>query len=224
MQRFAVIGLGRFGSQLARALARAGAEVIAIDRNRRLVEEIADEVAVAVQLDSTDEDALRAQDVDKVDAAVVGIGQDFEANILTTVVLKAIGIKYILARAERKTHGQILKRIGAHEVIFPEEESALRWAFKLRAPQLSEKMEFAPGYSLVQYHAPASFNGRDLLTLDLRRKHRVNLIAIRPAADAADPKASRQVINVPQPDTIIRRGDLLWLVGADEDLAALPSE
>lgn len=226
MQRFAVIGLGRFGGQLARALARAGNEVIAIDKDKRLIEQISEDVAVAVQLDSTDEDALRAQSVDKVDAAIVGIGQDFENNILTTVVLKAIGVKYILARAERRTHGEILKRIGAHEVIFPEEESAMRWAFRLRAPQLGEKLEFAPGYSLVQYQAPLSFDGKDLLNLQLRKKYRVNLIGIRSGGEGAETekKVKRRIINVPQPDTIIKQGDLLWLVGSDEDLASLPDK
>ena len=96
MQRFAVIGLGRFGAQLARALSRSGAEVIAIDKDRSLVDRFSDEVTLAVRLDSTDEEALRAQGVDKVDVAVVGIGQGFEASVLTTVTLKAIGVKRIL--------------------------------------------------------------------------------------------------------------------------------
>ena len=226
MPRFAVIGLGRFGSQLARALTRTGAEVIAIDKDHKSVEQISKEVAVAVRLDSTDEEALRSQGVDKVEAAIVGIGQDFEANILTTVTLKSLKVRYICARAEQQTHGEILRRIGADEVIFPEDESAQRWAFKLWAPHISEKLEFAEGFSLAQYTAPASFDGKTLLELQLRKKYRVNLIGLRhsggPAAD--EKKNKRQIINVPQPDSMIHKGDLLWLAGSDEDLAALPDK
>jgi len=223
MQRFAVIGLGRFGSQLARALTKAGVEVIAIDKDRKIIEQISDEVTMAVRLDSTDEDALRAQCVDKVDVAIIGIGKDFEANILTTVMLKSMGVRHICARAERKMHGQILLRIGADEIIFPEDESALRWSFKLTAPQISEKLEFSPGFSLAQYISPGSFDNKTLLELQLRSKYQVNLIGLRRAA-AGEQKANQQIINVPLPDTVIHKGDMLWVVGSDENLAKLPGK
>jgi trk/ktr system potassium uptake protein len=224
MQRFAVIGLGRFGAQLAKGLTRAGAEVVAIDKDRKIIENISSEVTVAVRLDSTDEDALLAQGVDKVDVAIIGIGQGFETSILTTVTLKSIGVKHICARAERQMHGRILRRIGADEIIFPEDESAQRWSFKLMAPQISEKLEFAPGFSLAQYTAPGSFQDKTIIELQLRKKYRVNLIGFRRAETKSDTKLSRQVINVPQPDTVIHKGDLLWLVGSDEDLATLPEK
>jgi len=234
MQRFAVIGLGRFGTQLARSLTRAGAEVLAIDKDRKIIEQISPEVTVAVRLDSTDEDALRAQGVDKVDVAIVGIGQDFEANLLTTVTLKAMGVEHICSRAERIKHGEILRRIGADEVIFPKDESARRWSFKLMAPQISEKLEFAPGFSLAQYTAPPSFDGKTIVDLQLRKKYRVNLIGLRKTTDEptdADQspgregrRTARPIINVPVPETVINHGDLLWLVGSDEDLAALPDK
>ena len=226
MPRYAVIGLGRFGSQLARALAQTGAEVIAIDKNHKLVEQVSDEVTMAVRLDSTDEEALRSQGVDKVDAAIVGIGRDFEANVMTTVVLKSLGVKMICARAEEQMHGKILKRIGADEVIFPEDESAQRWSFKLVAPLIADKLEFAPGFSLAQYTAPGSFSGKSVLELQLRKKYRVNLVGLRHSDQKIDEgkKLSRQVLNVATPEMVINAGDLLWLVGSDEDLAALPDE
>ncbi|MBI9018906.1 MAG: TrkA family potassium uptake protein [Phycisphaerae bacterium] len=227
MQRFAVIGLGRFGTHLARALTKSGAEVIAIDKDRAIVEKISEEVTVAVRMDSMDEDALRAQGIDKVDVAIVGIGQDFEANILTTVTLKAIGVKRIIARAERATHGQILQRIGADEIIFPEHESATRWSFKLMAPRIGEKLEFGPGFSLGKYSAPKSFDGKTVQTLQLRKRFLINLVGIRKGDNdniAKDKKLSRQIINVPQPDSIINQGDLLWVIGSDEDLSKLPDK
>jgi len=225
MPRIAVIGLGRFGSQLALGLAKAGAEVIAIDKNHKLVEQISQEVAVAVRLDSTDEDALREQRIDKVDVAVVGIGDDFEANILTTVTLKSLGVKCICARAEEKTHGKILKRIGADEIIIPEDESAQRWSFRLLAPQIGEKMELAPGFSLARYTTPDSFAGKNLIDLQLRKKYGVNLIGLRAHGEITDKeKKSKKLFKMPQPETIIQMGDILWLVGADENLANLPEK
>jgi trk system potassium uptake protein TrkA len=225
MPRIAVIGLGRFGSELALQLTKSGAEVIAIDKDSKLVEQLAQEVAVAVRLDSTDEQALREQGIDKVDVAVVSIGDNFEANILTTVTLKSLGVKCICSRAEEETHGKILKRIGADEIIIPEEESAQRWSFRLLAPQIGEKMELAPGFSLARYPAPDSIAGKSLIDLQLRKKYRVNLIGLRPHGEITDEeKKSKKLIKIPQPETIIQKGDILWLVGADEDLANLPEK
>ncbi len=216
MQKFAVIGLGRFGSQLAKNLTSRGAEVLAIDKDRRIIEKISGEVAIAVRLDSTDEEALSHQGVDKVDAAIVGIGKDFEASVLTTVILKSMEIGHICCRAERSLHGRILKRIGANAVIYPEDESAQHWSFMLTAPQIGEKLDFAPGYSLIKYTAGKSFDKKSLLDLHLRKEYQVNLVGIRRGSDAGD------IINVPMPDTVIRKGDLLWMVGAEENLAKLP--
>lgn len=223
--RFAVIGLGRFGLRLATELTRAGAEVIAVDKDRKIIEAVSPEVTVAVRMDSTDEEALRAQNIHKVDVAIVSIGQDFESNILTTVTLKAMGVPRVCCRAEKETYGRILLKIGADEVIFPEEESALRWCDKLITPHISDKMEFAAGYSLVQYTAPERFFGKNLQQLDLRRKYRVNLIGLRraPTEEEIKRKGSGEVISVPLPDTMIEPGDVLWLVGSDADLSALPS-
>ena len=124
MNRFAVIGLGRFGSRLASNLAAAGAEVIAIDRSRQIVEDLRDKVTLAIALDATDEQALRIQGVDQVDCAVVGIGQDFEANALTTALLKSLGVARVVSRAGNQMQAEILTRIGADGVVKPEDESA----------------------------------------------------------------------------------------------------
>ncbi len=123
MKRFAVIGLGRFGKKLAIALAMSGAEVIAIDRDREEIELIRDQVSHAVRLDSTDEEALKAQGLDKVDVAIVGIGQQgqgFESAILTVVNLRQMGVKQIYARAEDLIAGEVFSKVGATDVIYPE--------------------------------------------------------------------------------------------------------
>jgi trk system potassium uptake protein TrkA len=226
MNRFAVIGLGRFGQKLAIALAMSGAEVIAIDRNREEIELIRDQVSLAVRLDSTDEDALKAQGVDKVDVAIIGIGQEgFESAILTVVNLRQLGVKKILARAESLVAGEVFSKVGATEVIYPEIESAQRWAYKLIAPQIGEKIDFAPGYSLARVKAPASFDGKTVMDLQLRQKYGVNLVAIKRGEHSNKKKTnSAKIINVPMPSTVVHENDILMVAGSDADLAKLPQE
>ena len=146
MKRFAVIGLGRFGKKLAIALSMSGAEVVAIDKDRTIIEEIRDQVTQAVRLDSTDEDALKAQGIDKVDVAIVGMGERghaFESAILTVVNLKAMGVPLIYARSENLTAGQVFAAVGATDVVYPEIETAQRWAYKLIAPQNRSSPRYA---------------------------------------------------------------------------------
>ena len=224
MKRYAVIGLGRFGKKLAIALSMSGAEVIAIDRDRTVVEEIRDQVSLAVRLDSTDEDALKSQGVDKVDAAIVGMGQGgrtFESAIMTVVSLKAMGVKHIYARAQNLTSGQVFSAVGATEIIYPEIETAQRWAYKLIAPHIGEKIDFAPGYSMASVLAPASFNEKTVMDLQLRQKYSINLIAVK--RQHAEGKKI-DVVNVALPDTIIYEGDTLMVAGSEKDLATLPRE
>jgi len=228
MRRFAVIGLGRFGQKLAIALAMSGAEVIAIDKNREEIELITDQVSHAVRLDSTDEGALKAQGVDKVDVAIIGIGQGgggFESAILTVVNLRQMGVKQIYARAEGLIAGEVFSKVGATEVIYPEIESAQRWAFKLIAPQIGEKIDFAPGYSLARVKAPASFDGKTVMDLQLRQKYSVNLVLIKRGEHATRTKDQKgKIINVPMPSTVIYQDDILMMAGSDADLAKLPQE
>jgi trk system potassium uptake protein TrkA len=228
MERYAVIGLGRFGNKLAIALSISGAEVIAIDRDRQAVERISDQVTHAVRLDSTDEDALRAQGVDKVDCAIVGMGQGgrgFESAIMTVVSLKAMGIKKICARAQSLTAGQVFTAVGATDIIYPEIETAQRWAYKLIAPHVEEKIDFAPGFSLATLTAPASFHDKTVMELQLRQKYNANLVAIkRVEPEGEEAKPQKSVINVPTPDTVIYSGDIMMIVASDDDLAKLPKK
>jgi len=228
MRRFAVIGLGRFGQKLAISLAMSGAEVIAIDKNREQIELITDQVSFAVRLDSTDEEALKAQGIDKVDVAIIGIGQGgggFEDAILTVVNLRQMGVKHIYARAENLVAGEVFSKIGATEVIYPEIESAQRWAFKLIAPQIGEKIDFAPGYSLARVKAPPSFDGKTVMDLQLRQKYNVNLVLIKRGENSKEAKTEKdKIINVPMPSTVIYQDDILMVAGSDADLAKLPQE
>ena len=179
MRRIAVIGLGRFGMALARNLARLGVQVIAADRNMQLVNEIKDDVDLAVRLDSTDRDALDAQDIDKVDVCVVSIGENFEASLLTTVILRKLGVPQIICRAQTTFHAEIFRQIGADEVIQPETSAGEQMARRLANPRLNDVIDIAEGYSIVEIEAPKSWWGTGLKDLGLRTKFDVNLVAIK---------------------------------------------
>ena len=221
--KYAVIGLGRFGLHLARTLAAAGADVIAIDRNPKHVEKARDSVTLAVRLDGTDEEALRAQGVHEVDVAIVGIGDDLESAAVTVATLKEFGIPRIISRAENEMQAHILMRIGATETVAPENESALRWAHRLMMPSLKQYIELDDEHSIVYLPAPERFHHKTLLELDMRNQFGVNLIAIeRPVDPDADGGATKMKFHVPNAAMKILPGDVLIIVGADESLTALP--
>lgn len=228
MERFAIIGLGRFGMRLATLLTEAGAEVIAVDRDRELIEQVRDKVTLAVCLDCTSHDALKAQGIDKVDVAVVGIGSAFEDNCLATAILKQIGVPRVISRATSTMRGRILQRIGADDVVNPERESAERWRNRLLAPSIMERIELAEGHSLTQIPAPDSFHGKTLRELDVRKKYEVNVVAIRRTVKRTDAqgikRTSQFVISVPMPDTTIESGDILLLIGSDEAMNLFPAK
>jgi len=227
MERFAVIGLGRFGMRLAVSLADAGAEVIAIDRSRELVEQVKDRVALAVCLDATDEEALRAQGIDKVDVAIVGIGTNFEESVLSTVILKQIGVPRVISRATTTTRGHVLARVGANDIVNPERESADRWRSRLLAPAVLERTVLAEGYSLVQVQAPASFHDRSLADLAVNTRYRVLVVAIRRTVqeeEGGGQVGSREVvITAPGPDSVVRPDDVLVLIGSDQAIEGFPT-
>lgn len=226
MERFAVIGLGRFGSRLAKNLAAAGAEVIAIDKNRTIVEDLRDQVTLAIAMDSTDEQALKVQGIDQVECAIVGIGHDFEANALTTVLLKSLRVKRVISRSGNDMQAQILKRIGADGVVSPEDEAADRWGNRLLTPFLVDHVELAEGYALVQMPVPEAWQGKTLAELELRRRHNITVVAIRrrmPAASETGEDAFvERILDVPAPTSRLGRDDTLVIAGFDADIERLP--
>jgi len=222
--RFAVIGLGRFGARLARGLAKAGAEVIAVDRHQGRIEDVRDSVTIAVALDATDEKALVAQGLDKVDVAVVGIGTDFEAGALATAVLKQLGVPRVISRATTRTRGRILSRIGADDIVNPEAETADRWCRRLVMPQVMEAIDLGQAHSLAQIRAPFSWVGKTLEQLNIRKKFKVNVVAIRRLLPDQAKGAADYGIDTPMPDSRIETGDLLLLVGSNQAIESLPAE
>ncbi len=225
MQQIAVLGLGRFGTTLARNLGQSEIEVIAIDRNPSLVNAVKDDVALAVRLDSTDEEALKSQDLSDCDVCVVAIGENFEGALLTTAILKKIGAKHIICRAQTSVHAEIFRRIGADDIVQPEIETGNSLARRLANPQFQDFIELAEGYSLIDIRCPAEFRGKTLQELQLRTKYQVNLVALkRTITEQRDGELieTQRITSVPKPDDVLQPDDILVLVGAHDDLAKLP--
>ncbi|MCG3137337.1 MAG: Ktr system potassium uptake protein A [Phycisphaerae bacterium] len=221
----AVIGLGRFGFHLAETLTQAGADVIGVDNSQDIIEDARDHVTLAICLDSTDEEALRLHGLDEVDVAVVGIGSDFDAAILTVSLLRSLGVPRIIARAENDRRGQILAQVGADTVVLPEAEAAERWANRLMLPNLADMVELGEGHSLVQLRAPAAFHHKSPGELALRQKYHLTLVAIKRLVKTASGQNNREsevyTITIPDHDTKILPNDIVILVGSDESINRL---
>ena len=228
MRRVAVIGLGRFGMAVVEQLAASGVQVIAVDSDRELVDEIKHRVDVAVVLDSTDERALRSQEIHKVDVLIVAIGENFEAALLTAAIAKKqLKIPRVICRAATSVHAEIFSQIGADEVIQPESETGRQLARKLANPFLEDFIDLGEGFTLIELHAPSAFRGKTLRDLNLRVRYGVNLVAIRRSmvsTDKAGNEQTRENLSVPQPDEVIQTEDMLLLIGATENLSRLPKE
>jgi trk system potassium uptake protein TrkA len=216
----AVIGLGDFGRAAAVGLARAGAEVIAVDRSMDRLNLVKDEVALAIRMDATHREAMEAQGIDKVDALVTAIGQNFEAQVLVVVHARELGIRRVLARAVTGDHRRVLLAVGAHEVFNPEEEAARSMVQRLTISDIKSYFELADGFSLVEVQAPAGTVGRTLRDLDLRQKFRVNLVAIKRMKTGPDGVLIlKEFKAVPMPGDVIESSDILALAGSVLDLA-----
>ena len=161
-KEFAVIGLGSFGSSLARRLEALGHPVLGIDIDPRLVKEIADEISEAVILDATDEDALQQVDITAFQTVVVAIGDNFEANALVTSMLKGMGIAHVISQSNTHRHREILSRIGADRVILPEEESGYQLADELSIPGMLQRLHLSQDYSLIEIKTPHELLGKNI--------------------------------------------------------------
>lgn len=212
----AVLGLGRFGQRMAERLSRGGEDVLACDYDRDVVEQIATKVAQAVVLDVTDEAAMRSRGVHKVKAAVIGIGEDFEAAVLTTVILRQMEVPRIIARARTTTTAEVLRRVGAHDVVLAEDEAADRWANRLLGPKVLNQIEFHQGYSIIEFKTPKDWVGKGLADLDVRKKLNLHVVAVKRNVTDDGPNHSRIVVlraNEP-----LEEDDVLIIMGRDEDL------
>jgi trk system potassium uptake protein len=217
-KQFGVIGLGRFGSAMAMTLTELGHDVIGVDGDEARVQQLADVITHALQIDATDEKALRAAGIQDVDVAVVSIGENIESSLLVVMQLHELGIETIVAKAVTPLHGRILEKLGVSRVIFPEREMAIRIAHSLVMPNVIDYIELSRDFSIVEIPAPDAFVGRTLKQLELRPRLGLTLIAIKRQGDAG----GGIVTNIaPAADETIRAGDVLALLGSNERLNQL---
>lgn len=225
IKRFAVIGLGYFGTNLARELTRQGAEVIAIDNTMSKIEEIKDEVAYAVRLDSTDEKTLRNQGLEELDGVVVSIGEDFESALLTCVLLLEFGCKNIIVKSTSPIHTRIFNSVGVQTVVAPDLAIAERLAVSLVSTTILDTIPLTDEYSIIQIRAPQFMVGQTLQGLNLRREYDVNLITIKRTLKAPDGSDGPDtIIGVPRPDSKIEKNDVLILMGSRKSIERLVKE
>lgn len=223
MKRFLVIGLGRFGRSLAETLSSEGSEIIAIDAEMHRVEEIKEKVSHAVQLDSTDPDALKSVGADRVDAAIVAIGENFEASVVTTTILKELGIKEIIVRAYTKREERILHLIGATRVIFVEDEMGRRLGKTLCGNAILDYIELSSTHSIIEWEAPERLTGKSLSDLGLSTEWDLTLIAIKKRGESPSGIARQNEGGAlefhPAPGYLLAQGDILVLVGKNKELS-----
>lgn len=211
-KQFAVIGMGRFGSSVAKSLYNLGYEVLAIDASEQRMQDISGMVTHAVQADSTDEEALRALGIRNFDVVVVAIGQDIQSSILTTLILKDMGVPTLVVKAQNELHGKVLTKIGADKVIFPERDMGLRVAHHLISPNILDFIELSDDYSIIEIRASSSMIGKNLRQLDIRAKYGCNVMALK----------SGSHMNIsPNAEDTIRQEDILVVVGENDKLAQL---
>jgi len=213
VKHFLVIGLGRFGRAVAESLAEAGGEVVAVDTDMGLVDAVRDRVAVAAQVDALEADALRAVNPGDVDAAVVAIGEDFAAEVLTVAILKELGIETIVARANTDRERRILELAGASRVVSVEIEMGQRLARSLVATDVIDNVALGGETSVVFWTADDRVLNRTLDATEIETKWKLNLLGVRPAG-------TEKIEILPSRDYVFREGDVLLLVGADARLAA----
>ncbi|MHC4358968.1 MAG: potassium channel family protein, partial [Planctomycetota bacterium] len=212
MKQYAVVGLGRFGSTVAKVLMSKGAEVVAIDRSKKRVEAMKDIVSSAIQIDAMDEESLRECGIEKVDAAIVCMGLDIEENILATTILKKIGIDRVIARAGTSLHAEILKMLGATEIVFPERDIGEKVAIKLVSPGLEEFVELGEDLSLAEIEVKTeTLAGKSLKALGLFAKYKVRPIIIKKKAryEKAGEVVEEEIRELPDPDYMVSDGDTL---------------
>ena len=222
MANFVVVGLGVFGRQVALTLAQEGAEVIAVDSDMERVDEIHDYVAYAVKLDSTDPSALKSLGVQDMDAAIVAIGENFEANLLTAAYMKQLGVKKVITRASNPIHRKILEQVGADEIISPEDEVGKKIAVRLLRPNLIDYLDVAEDYKLIRIETPAEFVGKTLGEIDFRKNYQLNIISINKQAtreeDGQEIIEEVTEIAVPDSNTVLEEDTVLVIVGQEENI------
>jgi len=211
MKRVVVIGLGIFGSQLARQLYEKGVEVVAVDKNRDIIQKIKDHSTKAVLADAADKEVLESIGIAVEDTVVISFGEDLSASTLLTLYLKEMKVREIIVKVPNEDYKRILLKVGASEAIIPEREMANKVARSIISPNILEYLPISEDYTICELAPPTTFIGKSLAELDLRKRFQLQVIAIRDVL-------SEKLQLVPRASAIIKDSDVLVIIGREEDI------
>jgi trk system potassium uptake protein TrkA len=209
--KFAIIGLGSFGSNVAKTLYEKKHEVLAVDTDKDKIEEVKTLVSHAVHMDAAVKENLRALDIQEMDVVIVSLGPEMEASILTVLYLHELGAQRIVVKALTEDHGKILDAVGATEIIYPEKDMAIKTALRLSNPNILEYLPLLSGIDIQEIAPPEKFVGKTLRELDLRNRFGVQVIAIKEII-------AEKTTYVPDADFVIKDSDILILMGDQKQL------
>lgn len=211
-KQYVVIGLGRFGTAVAKTLYELDNDVLAIDSDEKIVQEISEYVTHAIATNATDEDSLRSLGISNFDVAVIGIGVNMEDSIMATLLAKELGVKYVIAKADTNVHAKILYKIGADKVVFPERDTGIRVAQDMVSSSILDYIDLSSEYGIAEIMPNEHWNNKTLEQLNLRANYGINIVAIKRSDD----------INIaPTPDYKILKGDIIVAIGKYKHLNKL---
>ncbi len=211
MKRVIVVGLGIFGFNIAKELYQKGLEVIAIDKNKEIIQKIKDFSTKAILADGTEKEVMESIGVQEDDVVIISFGEDLAASTLITLHLKELKVKNIIVKAPNEDHKRILEKVGATEVIIPEKEMASKVAKSLLSPNVIDYLPVSGDYTICELAPPASFLGKSIGDLHLRKKHHIEVIAVRDVL-------SDKIQMVPQANFVIKDSDVLVVIGKEQDI------
>lgn len=214
MKRVIVVGLGIFGFNIAKDLYESGLEVIAIDKNKEMVQRIKDFSTRAILADATDKELLETIGIQEDDVVIISFGEDLAASTLMTLHLKEFKVKEIIVKAPNEDHKRILEKVGATEVIIPEKEMAVKVAKSLISPNVLDYIPLSQDYTICEIAPPSSFLGKTIGDLQLRKKHHIGVIASRDVL-------TDQIQMIPSADFVIKDSDILVVIGKEQDIQKL---
>lgn len=208
-KQFGVIGLGRFGSSVAITLEKLGYQVLAIDKNEAKIDSVKDFVTSARQTDATDTEALKEAGINNCDVVVVAIGGDMQNSILTTIVLKEMGIKRIIVKASNAMHGKVLEKIGVEKIVYPEKDTGIRIAHQLVSSNILDFIQISNDYSMEEIKISDFLKGKTLKEMNLRKKYDIEVLAI---------KRGEKLILIPNAEEELLINDILIIIGKSENV------
>jgi trk system potassium uptake protein TrkA len=208
-KQFVVIGLGRFGTAIAKELYELGNDVLAIDADEDRIQEVSNDVTHAVQADATDENSLRTLGISNFDVAVVTIGSNVQASVMAALLAKELGVKYIIAKAHNELHAKLLSKLGVDRIIFPERDMGIRVAHNLVSSNILDYIELSSEYSIAEIQTPKEWIGKTLKELNMRSNYGINVMAL---------KRDNEVNVAPSADDVIVEGDVIVAIGGSDEI------